>query len=168
MFGRDPFPGVPPRVSATPLNNRRIALTTQQISKIAQIFDPTIEQELKTARTAWTGYQSTRQRDAVYPYLSAVFEIVTRWKKQHRAKTSSQQALIAASKSSGIKIDGPFAVVIFCTSDAGKLDAKTRSKWSRALRYAERFKPATQDLAEFIKTKGGINECADQFSRRLR
>jgi hypothetical protein len=169
MLGRDTPLVIPPRVSATlPVNNRRIALTTQQISQIASIFDPTIEEELETARTAWTRYQSTRQRNAVYPYLSAVFQIVTRWKEQRRAKASSLQALIAANKSGAIKIDEPFAVFIFCTSDACKLDVKTRSKWSRALRYAERFKPDTQDLAAFIKSKGGINECADQFSSRLR
>ena len=168
MLGRDTPWVTPPRVSATPpSNNRRIALTTQQISKIARVFDPTIEEDLEKARTAWTEYQSNRRRDAVYPYLSAVFEIVVCWKKQHRAKVSSQQALIAA-KTGEIKIDEPFAAVTFCTSDAGKLDTKTRSKWSRALRYAERSKPDTQDLAEFIKSKGGINECADQYSCRAR
>jgi hypothetical protein len=165
IFGRETPLVVPPRVSATPqVNTSRIALTAQQVSRIAHIFDPTIEEELEKARMAWTAYQSTRQRDAVYPYLSAVFEMVVRWKKQHRAKASAHQALIAANKTSEIKIDEPFTAVIFCTSDAGKLDVKTRSKWSRALRYAERFKPDTQDLAEFIKSKGGINECADQFS----
>ena len=30
----------------------------------------------------------------------------------------------------------PFGIVIFCTSDPEVADAKTRSKWSRVLRYA--------------------------------
>jgi hypothetical protein len=34
----------------------------------------------------------------------------------------------------------PFAVVIRCTSAPDKVDGKTRSKWSRALRVAEAFK----------------------------
>ena len=74
---------VPPRARITPqIDNSRIALTKRQISEIAHIFDPTAEDELAKARTAWIGYQSTRQRDAVYRYLSAVFQIVSHWKKQ--------------------------------------------------------------------------------------
>jgi hypothetical protein len=142
-------------VSATRrLNTSPIALTAQQISKIASIFDPTIEDDLATARSAWTQYQSTRQRDAVYQYLSAVFEIVVRWKKQRRAKASSLQARIVTNQRGAIDADEPFAVVICCTAEAGKLDVKTRSKWSRVLRYAEQFKPDTHDLAEFIKKQG--------------
>ena len=47
--------------------------------------------------------------------------------------------------------------------------AVARSAWSEyqstrkrdaALRYAERFKPVSQGLAQFIKSKGGITECA--------
>jgi hypothetical protein len=184
----------PPRANATPhTENRRIALTTQQASQIASIFDPTVEEDLAKVRSAWTRYQSTRERDAVYQYLDAVFQIVTRWKQQRRAKASSLQALIVSNQH--VKTDEPFAVVITCTSDARKLDTKTRGKWSRALRYAERFNPDTQSLVvrrirkipnaampqpknavaplvervasdgvgplvEFIKRKGGINECA--------
>jgi hypothetical protein len=123
---------------------------------------------LAKVRIAWTKYQSTRKRDSVYGYLSAVFEVVARWKEQRRAKASSHQALSANKNSSTIKIDEPFAVVIFCTSDSREVDAKTRSKWSRALRYVERFKPDGQGLAQFIKSKGGINECAAQWSDRFR
>ena len=109
---------IPPRASATPQShNSRIALTPQQISQIASIFDPTVEDELAKARTAWTKYQSTRKRDAVYKYLSAVFEIVVSWKEQHRAKASSAQALSASKQRSIIRTNEPFAIVIYCTSD---------------------------------------------------
>ena len=59
----------------------------------------------------------------------------------------------------------PFAIVIFCTSDPEIVDAKTRSKWSRALRYARKTKPLGQGLTDFIKSYGGINECARKFGR---
>jgi len=167
MFDREIPLVVPPRVSPTP-QHKRIALTTQQISKIASIFDPSVEDDLAKARTAWAKYQSTRKRDAVYSYLSSVFEIVVGWKEQRRAEASSLQALIVTNQRDAIGIEEPFAVVICCTSEAGKLDIKTRSKWSRALRYAEQFKPDNQDLAEFIKSKGDINECAHKWSNRAR
>jgi hypothetical protein len=53
----------------------------------------------------------------------------------------------------------------FCTADREIADAKTRSKWSRVLRYALKAKPIGQSLTEFIKSNGGINECARKFAR---
>jgi hypothetical protein len=52
-------------------------------------------------------------------------------------------------------------------SDPDKVDARTRSKWSRVLRYAAEYKDLDEPLGDFIKRKGGINECAEQFARRL-
>jgi hypothetical protein len=145
-----------------------IALTTQQILQIAGVLGSTVEDELAMARSAWIGYQSTRKRDAVFKYLTAVFEIVSRWKKQNRAKTKSNQALTASKSTKSIRSKEPFAVVIRCTSDPCKVDAKTRNKWARALRFVERFKPDNQGLAQFIKNEDGINACAAQWSGRLR
>jgi len=89
---------------------------------------PQISTWQQRARPGWNISQP--KRDAVYGYLAAVFEIVVGWKEQRRAKGSSFQALIVTKKHKAIGINEPFAVVIFCTSEAGKLDAKTRSKWS--------------------------------------
>ena len=125
-----------------------------------------VSDEFDQVRRAWVRYQSTRKRDAVYGYLTAVYETVQHWKKQHRAKASSHQALVATNQRRAIRIDEPFATVIFCTADCCKLDAKTQSKWSRVLRYAEQFKPNTQTLMDFVKSQGGINECAARFARR--
>jgi hypothetical protein len=58
-----------------------------------------------------------------------------------------------------------FSILIFCTADPKVADAKTRSKWSRVLQYARIAKPADQPLTAFIKSNGGINECARRFSR---
>jgi hypothetical protein len=143
---------VPPRASAPPqAKSSPIALTSQQISQIAQIFDPAVEDELAMARMAWMEYRATRERDTVYQYLTVVFQIVTRWKKERRAKASLRQALIATKQPGATRIDEPFAAFIFCTSDRTKLDAKTRSKWARALQFAERSKPNIQGLTQFIK-----------------
>ena len=59
----------------------------------------------------------------------------------------------------------PFSILIFCTADPKVADAKTRSKWSRALRYARIAKPGDQPLTAFIKSNGGINACAGMFAR---
>ena len=145
--------------------NYRI-LPETQIRRIAVTSKSDVEDDLAQARMGWTEYQSTRERDAVYQYLTAVFEVVGLWKKQRRAKASSLQALAATKHPGAIRIQEPFAIVIFCTSNPRTVDAKTRNKWARALRYADRFKPNAQGLAQFIRRMGGINGCAEQFSGR--
>lgn len=138
----------------------------RHIRQIGISSSSAIEYELISARVAWKEYQSTRKRDAVYDYLRAVFAIVQRWKKEHRAKVKSYQALRATGRCSQARNLEPFAAVIFCTSDPHKADSKTRSKWYRAIRYAERFKADSQSVAQFIKSRGGINECAARASKK--
>jgi hypothetical protein len=47
----------------------------------------------------------------------------------------------------------------------GQGDKRTRSKWSRVMRYAAVYKPdAAEALDEFIRRKGGINACAARTS----
>jgi len=61
----------------------------------------------------------------------------------------------------------PFALVIRCTSAPDKVDGKTRSKWSRVLRYVAECKSNSEPLAAFVQRKGGINKCAARFTRCL-
>jgi hypothetical protein len=63
--------------------------------------------------------------------------------------------------------DEPFAAVILCTADPKKVDKRTRSKWSRVMRYAAEYKTNAELLAAFVQRKGGINKCAERFTRNL-
>jgi hypothetical protein len=58
-----------------------------------------------------------------------------------------------------------FAAVIRCTGDPAKADKRTRSKWSRVMRYAAAHKPDSECLDQFTSRKGGINACAARFTR---
>jgi hypothetical protein len=60
-----------------------------------------------------------------------------------------------------------FAAVIRCTADPAKADKRTRSKWSRVLRYAAVYKPDSEALVRFIQRKGGINACEARVSHRF-
>jgi hypothetical protein len=60
-----------------------------------------------------------------------------------------------------------YAAVIMCTADPKNVDGKTRSKWSRVLRYAADCKPEKELLRDFLQRKGGINKCAARYARRL-
>jgi hypothetical protein len=121
--------------------------------------------ELDKARKAFQESQSTRRRDAIYGYLSEVFRTVRRWKEGNCVQSRVHQALKAAGRRIPIQTREPFGVILICTSD---VDTKTRSKWSRALRFAERALPDAENLSKFMKRLGGINECADRFSNRAR
>lgn len=126
-----------------------------------------IETELARVRSAWARYRATNSRDAVYGYLTAVFRVVTRWRRLNCAVKNSRTALRLQAGAARMKPE-PFGIVIFCTADPEIVDAKTRSKWSRVLRYAARAKPASQRLTDFVKSNGGINECARKFARTAR
>jgi hypothetical protein len=114
----------------------------------------------------WEAYQVTRERDAVYVYLSLVFQTVAWWAKEGKAVKRAHRALHLRGHNS-VREPEPFAAVILCTSDPNKVDDLTRSKWSRVLRYAAEFKDLDEPLPDFIKRRGGINECAARFGRRL-
>ena len=125
-----------------------------------------LRQDLLRVRIAWDECQSSRDRNAIYGYLIAVFELVMWWAAEDRAITRARWTL----RLQGVDlptIDEPFAAVILCTADRQKVDKRTRSKWSRALRYAAEYKTSAEPLAAFVQRKGGINQCAERFTRCL-
>ena len=124
-----------------------------------------IEAELAKVRNAWARYRTTNSRNAVYIYLEAVFALVTLWQHLNCALKNSRAALRLQHDPPQMKPE-PVGIVIFCTSDFEVADAKTRSKWSKVLRYARKTKPAGQRLTGFIKSNGGLNECARRFARK--
>jgi hypothetical protein len=125
-----------------------------------------LRQDLARVRNAWEACQSSRDRNAIYGYLSAVFELVAWWAAEGRAVSRARWALRLCRKD--LPNDEPFAAIILCTSSPEKIDRRTRSKWSRVLRYAAEYKTNAEPLAGFVRRKGGINKCAARFSRCLR
>jgi hypothetical protein len=126
-----------------------------------------LQQDLGRVRSAWDDCQSSRDRDAIYSYLTAVFDLVAWWAAEDRAVEPARKAL--RLHSIGLPDhDEPFAAIIRCTADPAKVDKRTRSKWSRVMRYALTYKSDDELLEQFIKRKGGINKCADRFTRCLR
>jgi hypothetical protein len=114
----------------------------------------------------WETVQASHDRDAIYDYLTAVFELVMWWDQEGKAVSRAHRALHLRGHNSAREPD-PFAAIIFCTADRDKADERTRSKWSRVLRYAAEYKDLGEPLANFIIRKGGINQCASRFARSL-
>src|ERR1700720_2237936 len=125
-----------------------------------------LRQDLLRVRNAWEESQASRDRDAIYGYLTAVFNLVAWWTAEHRALERAHKAL-RLQRICPFDDEEPFAAIIRCTADPAKVDKRTRSKWSRALRYAREYKSNSELLDQFIKRKGGTNKCADRFARRF-
>jgi hypothetical protein len=115
----------------------------------------------------WETVQASRNRDAIYGYLTAVFELVSWWATDGRAVARAGRALHLRGHHSDREPE-PFAALILCTADRDQVDDRTRSKWSRVLRYAAEFKDPDEPLGDFIRRKGCINRCASRLSRQRR
>jgi hypothetical protein len=126
--------------------------------------DEALKQDLLRVQNAWDESQVRRERDAIYTYLTAVFELVAWWMAENRARERAHKVLRLRNMTP-FDDEVPFAAIIRCTSDPSKVDKRTRSKWSRALRYALEYKVASEPLERFMKRKGGINQCAARFAR---
>jgi hypothetical protein len=123
-----------------------------------------LRQDLERLRGVWEDCQATRDRNAIYAYLTGVYGLVAWWAADGRAADRARRALRLQRLAVSGRED-PFAAVIRCTADPAKPDKRTRSKWSRAMRYAAVYKPDSEPLDQFVKRKGGINACAARFTR---
>ena len=126
-----------------------------------------LERDLERVRGAWDDCQTDRRRDAIYGYLKAVYDLVNWWSAEKCEVDRARQALRLRGQLPWPRED-VYAAMIRCTADPARADKRTRSKWSRVLRYAKREKDEEEPLAEFIKRKGGINECNARYGRCLR
>jgi hypothetical protein len=125
-----------------------------------------LRQDLQRVRGVWEDCQASRDRNAIYAYLSAVYGLVAVWAAEGREIDRARRALRLGRLGVSERED-PFASIIRCTADPAKADKRTRSKWSRVLRYAAAYKSDWEPLDQFIRRKGGINACAARFSRCL-
>src|ERR1700737_1805653 len=92
--------------------------------------------------------------------IASVFELYVQLRRTKQGKKAAR--LIA--KLFGLrrqKRTHPIRVILDATSTA---DLKTRSRWTRALRYAWRERKTWTDVREFLQGNGGPAGCAEQFA----
>lgn len=123
--------------------------------------------ELRRVKHAWHRYRSSRERDGVYLYLEAVFELVSKWKSRTKKAELFTRQLPLDTGKLGLAAE-PFAAVITVTSDPGKVHKRTLSKWSRALQYATNSKAPAESLTAFLKKAGGLNRSASMLHQPKR
>jgi Zn-dependent oligopeptidase len=119
--------------------------------------------ELEQLRVVWRQVQHTRQRDAVYEFLEAVYNVVSRFNRAGDGRKLLRKLHRLDHRLK--RIQEPYSAVIHYVTDH-TVDSRTRSKWSRLMRFAERTKKRSKLLEDFIRRNGGINECAAQCRQR--
>jgi len=149
----------PDTIRTTPV---RIALSRSRHDTREETPEARLTRRLEKIREAWSHFQSSRARDAVYKYLAHVFAIVEHYKVRHRTRKLLQRAFEFADLPFCKNAD-PFTAIIRCTSD-DCVESKMISKWARALRYVARSKKPETGLKAFMKRAGGINACADLYA----
>lgn len=124
--------------------------------------DGALEWDLHRVRSAWEECQSNRQRSAIYGYLEAVYDLVEWWSASGSEAEYVDRALWTR-RLRRYDRETTFAALIRCTSASAKVDKRTRSKWSRVLRFASEQKPDAVSIEQFITRHGGINACASRM-----
>jgi hypothetical protein len=94
---------------------------------------------------------------AIYAYLNAVYGLVSWWAAEERAIDRARRAL-RLQRLEVSKREDPFAAIIRCTADPAKADKRTRSKWSRVMRYAAAYKSVPNLWTNRFRTSGPIRE----------
>jgi hypothetical protein len=103
---------------------------------------------------------ASRSRFAFYDFLAAVIELYVQLRRTKQAKKAARliARLFGLRKQ---KRSHCIRAIIDATSTA---DLKTRSRWTRALRYAWRKRKTWTDLTSFLRENGGPAGCAEQFA----
>ena len=111
-----------------------------------------LERDLYRVQEAWDDTQADRRRGAIYGYLEAVYDLVSWWSADGSEVDRARQALRSRGFLPWPREDA-HAAMIRCTADPARADKRTRSKWSRALRYAKMEKDEQEVLAASSRGK---------------
>jgi hypothetical protein len=125
-----------------------------------------LRDRLEVVARAWDEFQRSGSRDAIYPFLQRVFSLVERYERRGRAKRLMRDIL----KLTGLRGDADtniYALIIRVAAASDGVDRKQSSKLSRVLRFAAKFKRKRVSLRAFIQARGGLNEVAALYARRL-
>ena len=116
-------------------------------------------QDVQTIKSVAAGL--TRKRDSVYVLMTAIYQVAHKWLKP-RMSAELRDAIADHEK---IRLDHRTNKNIFrfLVEVASPLDIKQRSRYTNALRYAWLRHCHLERLTEFIKRKGGIEECAKKY-----
>ncbi len=126
----------------------------------------TVAADLDHLRSIAENCLARREREAIYLYFNALHHTVSKWEQARTVEASLHECLGRLKRPVRLNYGEAYAILIYCSCPG--VDDKTRSKWARALRYAEEHKRNEETAAAFITRKGGINACTTLYAGQRR
>lgn len=102
-----------------------------------------------------------KRRFGIYKYLADVYQVYRDLRSRRIAKTASRR-IAKLFKLSIKKKSHPIRILI--EASAGPEDARQKSRWTQALRYAFGWRQPTTKLIWCFEETGGISGCARKYA----
>jgi hypothetical protein len=102
-----------------------------------------------------------KRRFGIYKYLADVYQVYRNLRSRRIAKKSTRR-ISKISKLSLKKKSHPIRILI--EASAGPEDARQKSRWSQALKYAFGWRQSAKRLKWFFKVNGGISGSARKYA----
>ena len=104
-----------------------------------------------------------RRRFGIYKYLADVYQVYLDLRSRRIAKKSTRR-IAKLFKLSIQKKSHPIRVLI--EASAGPEDARQKSRWTQALRYAHDWRQSAERLEWFFQVNGGISGSARKYATK--
>ena len=104
-----------------------------------------------------------KRRFGIYKYLTEVYRVYRELRLKRTAKRSARR-IAKIYKLSIKKKSHPIRVLI--EASAGPEDARQKSRWSQALKYAYGWRQRPERLEWFFKVNGGISGSAKNYAAK--
>jgi hypothetical protein len=122
-----------------------------------------LRKQLRSVSRAVPGRKSRPYRFEIYGYLEAVYATYRKWKYRKVAKRTAH--LVARQLDiPWTKGASPIRIIIEATF--ATVDPKQKSRWVRALQYAESKDVSARDLSSLFRSRQGVAGCARLAARR--
>ena len=139
---------------------RRIAKGKVERPIACALPDQVLRQRISALQKLEYRCFASRRRFTFYCYLAAVYEFYAELRRMNATHHSTPR--IAKLFNVGTRGEiHPIRLIIDASSQA---DHKTKSRWTRALRFAWRRRLHWSDLRTFLRCNGGPAGCASQFA----
>ena len=128
--------------------------------------DSSLAADLRRLSDSWRHVQSSRRRDAIFSYMTDVFELVRWWAFEKQADERAARALALKGLAAPNKIE-PYRAVIVASVALNHRQANSQ-QMVKGTAFRSDVQAPQKRLRRFINGQGGINACASAYSRWLR
>ena len=130
-----------------------------------RITDEYLRKIINTLKQSATKHRTDirpgRRRFGIYKYLTDVYQVYRDLRSRRIARTASRR-IAKLYKLSIQKKSHPIRILI--EASAGPEDARQKSRWTQALRYAFGWLQQPERLEWFFSVNGGISGCARKYA----